>query len=98
MSKKQIKHSEKTVTTGAYSDGVLADGWLYISGQGSLNLQTGEVVRGTIEEETLLTLSHIKNIVESAGGKISDIIKCTVHLSDINEFSRFDAAYSSFFS
>lgn len=97
MSKIEIKHPDKAVSTGAYSAGILADGWLFISGQGPLNLTTGEVIHGTIEEETLLTLSHIKKIVEEAGGSIDDIVKCTVHLTDINEFDRYNAAYSSFF-
>ena len=97
MSKIQIKHPDKSVTTGAYSDGILIDGWLYISGQGPLDLSTGEVKHGTIEEETLLTLSHIEKIITAAHGSIDDIVKCTVHLSDINDFERFNAAYSSFF-
>lgn len=97
MSKIQIRHPEKSVSTGAYSDAVLMDGWLYISGQGPLNLSTGEVMRGTIEEETMLTLSHIKKILEAAGGHVDDIVKCTVHLSDINDFKRFNEAYASFF-
>ena len=97
MNKIEIKHPDKLVNTGAYSSGILADGWLFISGQGPLNLVTGEVIRGTIEEETLLTLSHIKKITEAAGGTLEDIVKCTVHLSDINDFEKYNAAYASFF-
>ena len=97
MGKIEIKHPDKSVSTGAYSAGILIDGWLYISGQGPLNLSTGEVIHGTIEEETLLTLSHIKKIIEAAGGSITDIVKCTVHLSDINDFEKYNAAYASFF-
>jgi len=98
MDKVEIKHPDKLVNTGAYSSGILADGWLFISGQGPLNLVTGEVIHGTIEEETLLTLSHIKKITEAAGGTIEDIVKCTVHLSDINDFEKYNAAYASFFT
>ena len=97
MAKKEIKHPAKAVSTGAYSAGVLANGLLFVSGQGPLDLATGEVVHGTIEEETLLTLSHVKQIVEAAGGSVDDIVKCTVHLSDINDFDRYNAAYASFF-
>ena len=97
MSKIEIKHPDKAVSTGAYSAGILIDGWLYISGQGPLNLSTGAVIPGTIEEETLLTLSHIKKIIETAGSRIEDIVKCTVHLSDINDFEKYNAVYASFF-
>ena len=98
MSKIEIKHPDKTVNTGAYSAGILMDGWLYISGQGPLDLATGDVLHGTIEAETLLTLSHIKKIIEAAGGSIDDIVKCTVHLSDIKDFEKYNAAYASFFT
>lgn len=97
MKKIEIKHPDKAVSTGAYSAGVLVDGWLYVSGQGPLDLSTGEVIRGTIEEETLLTLSHIKKIIEAAGGSVDSVIKCTVHLSDINDFEKYNTAYASFF-
>ncbi|TMI63688.1 MAG: RidA family protein [Bacteroidetes bacterium] len=98
MSKIEIKHPDKSVSTGAYSAGILIDGWLYVSGQGPLNLSTGEVIHGTIEEETVLTLSHVKKIIEAAGGSIDDIVKCTVHLSDINDFEKYNAVYASFFT
>jgi 2-iminobutanoate/2-iminopropanoate deaminase len=97
MGKTEIKHPDKSVSTGAYSAGILIDGWLFVSGQGPLNLSTGEVIHGTIEEETLLTLSHVKKIIEEAGGSIDDIVKCTVHLSDINDFEKYNAVYASFF-
>lgn len=97
MLKTEIEHPDKSVNTGAYSAGILVDRWLFVSGQGSLNLLTGEVVDGSIEEETVNTLTHIKKIIEAAGGTVDDIVKCTVHLADINEFKKFDAAYSSFF-
>jgi|SRR5690348_2225246 len=97
MKKIEIKHPEKKVSTGAYSAGVLVDGWLYVSGQGPLNLETGEVVAGSIEEETFLTLSHVKKIVEAAKGSMDHIVKCTVHLADINDFDRFNTVYASFF-
>ncbi|MGN6492045.1 MAG: RidA family protein [Agriterribacter sp.] len=93
----EIKSPQKVADTGAYSSGILMNGWLYISGQGPLNLQTGRVINGTIEEETLLTLEHIKDIVVAAGGLVSQIVKCTVHLSDINDFDRFNKAYAGFF-
>ena len=97
MGKIEIKHPGKLAVTGAYSSGILANGFLFVSGQGPLDLASGEVVHGTIEEETLLTLTHVQKIVESAGGTVDDIVKCTVHLSDIRDFDRYDAAYASFF-
>ena len=96
--KKEVRHPDKQSHTGSYSAGVIAGDFLFISGQGPLDLATGEVVRGTIEEETLLTLSHIKKIIEAAGATTDKIVKCTVHLKDINDFERYDKAYASFCS
>ncbi|MCE5311129.1 MAG: Rid family detoxifying hydrolase [Acidobacteriales bacterium] len=97
MAKTEIKHPDKQVSTGAYSAGVLMDGWLYVSGQGPLDLKTGQVVRGTIEEETRLTLEHIGKILQAAGCSFDDVVKCTCHLLDIKDFDRFNAVYAEFF-
>ena len=74
MAKTEIKHPDKQVSTGAYSAGVLVDGWLYVSGQGPLDMKTGEVVRGTIEEETRLTLetylAHWRHVMPKTDGRL----------------------------
>jgi len=97
MAKTEIKHPDKKVSTGAYSAGVLIDGWLYISGQGPLDMATGQVRHGTIEEETRLTLEHIGKILQEAGCGYDDVVKCTCHLADIADFGRFNAVYAEFF-
>jgi len=98
MPKREIKHPDKLVSTGSYSAGIQIDDWLFISGQGPLDLRTGEVVRGSIEDETRLTLSHIEKILEAAGYSFEDVVKCTCHLADIRDFDGFDRVYSKFFS
>lgn len=98
MPKQEIKHPDKLVSTGSYSAGVQIDGWLFVSGQGPLDLRTGKVVRGSIEDETRLTMSHIGKILEEAGYTFDDVVKCTCHLADIRDFEGFDRAYSKFFS
>ncbi len=97
MPKQQVKHPDRAASTGAYSDGVLLDGWLYISGQGPLDLKTGTVVPGSIEAETRLTMEHIGKILEAAGCGFEDVVKCTCHLADINDFDRFNGVYAEFF-
>jgi 2-iminobutanoate/2-iminopropanoate deaminase len=83
--------------TGAYTPGVLVDGWLHVSGQGPLAIATNQVVRGTIAEETRLTLSRIEAIVRAAGGTMADVVKCGCYLADIGDFTAFDRAYAEFF-
>jgi len=97
MSKIEIKDPNKVVSTGAYSAGILIDGWLYISGQGPLDLRTGEVIASTIEEQTRLTLTHIGKILQAAGCTFDDVVKCTCHLAGIRDFDRFNEVYAGFF-
>jgi 2-iminobutanoate/2-iminopropanoate deaminase len=97
MAKIEVKHPDKKVSTGAYSAGVLIDGWLYVSGQGPLDMETGELVEGTIEDQTRLTLTHVGKILEAAGCGFTDVVKSTCHLSDMGDFDRFNAVYAEFF-
>jgi 2-iminobutanoate/2-iminopropanoate deaminase len=98
MRKLEIRHPDSSVSVGAYSAGVVIDGWLYISGQGPLDLQTGKVVEGTIEEQTRLTLHHIGKILEAAGCAFDDVVKCSCHLKSIQDFERFNSVYAEFFA
>jgi 2-iminobutanoate/2-iminopropanoate deaminase len=97
MPKREIKHPDKEKSTGAYSAAVEVDGWVYVSGQGSVDPKTAEVIRGTIEEETRFCLTQIQKILEQAGCSVKDIVKSTVHLADIEDFDRYNAAYKEFF-
>lgn len=99
MSKQKIVHPHRDANfvTGAYSDGVIAGGMLFISGQASVDFKTSQFVLGTIEEETTRTLDNIKAIVEAAGATLDDVVKSTVHLADITEFDRFNAVYGTYF-
>lgn len=100
MQKIEITHPDRnsSFVTGAYSDGIIVDGLLYVSGQAAVNFKTSKFVLGSIEEETQLALNNIKAIVEASGASIKNVIKCTVHLSDIHEFDQFNKVYADFFS
>lgn len=97
MKKVEVSHPGKKASTGSYSAGVLVDGWLYISGQGPLDLETGRLVAGSLEEQTRLTLEHIGAVLRAAGCGFDHVVKCTCHLADIGGFERFDAVYAEFF-
>jgi len=97
MPKREIKHPDKEKSTGAYSAAVEIDGWVYVSGQGPVDPKTAQPVRGSVEEETLYTLTQIKKILEAAGCTLNDIVKVTAHLEDIDEFDRYNAVYREFF-
>ena len=96
--KKEILDPKKRAATGAYSAAVLVDGWVYVSGQGPLDLATGAIVGTTIEEQTRLTLQHVQRILRAAGCTMADVVRCGCHLADIDDFDRFNATYAGFFA
>lgn len=100
MSKIKIVHPDREASfvTGAYSDGVLVNGFLFVSGQAAVDFKTSAFVLGTIEEETIRTLDNIKAIIEAAGATMDDVVKCTVHLADIRDFDRYNKIYAGYFS
>ncbi len=99
MDKKQVRHPDREASfvTGAYSDGVIANGFLFVSGQAAVNFKTSKFILGSIEEETRRTLDNIKAIAEAAGASMERIVKTTVHLSDIKDFDRYNSVYAEYF-
>ena len=99
MKKVKLDHParKKGFDTGAYSDGVIANGFLFVSGQAAVDFRTSGFILGTIEEETHRTLANIQAIVEAAEATLEDVVKCTVHLSDIKDFDRYNKVYAEYF-
>lgn len=100
MKKMKIVHPDRdqSFVTGAYSDAVVVDNLLFVSGQASVDFKRSEFVLGSIEEETIRTMDNVKAIVEAAGASMDDVAKCTVHLSDIADFDRFNKVYGTYFT
>ncbi len=96
--KKQVFHSPKAPEPkGPYSQGIVHNGILYISGQVSIESNTGNIIRGTIEDETRATLENIKIIIEEAGSKMEDVLKVTCYLSNMDDFEGFNNTYKEYF-
>jgi 2-iminobutanoate/2-iminopropanoate deaminase len=93
----EVNNPKRKASTGAYSDGLLVDGWLYVSGQGPIDLETGAAVAGTIEEEVRLTLDNLGDVLRAGGCSFADVVRCTCHLTNIEDFGRFNAVYSDYF-
>ena len=93
MGKKQIQSDKAASPGGGYSQAVELGRMVFVSGQGPLDPNTGEVIGETIREQTLGTLENIRLILDAAGLDLADVVKTTVHLSDIGLFDEFDEAY-----
>ncbi|MCL4302859.1 MAG: Rid family detoxifying hydrolase [Anaerolineae bacterium] len=97
MPKQQISTKKGASPMGAYSQGLKAGDFVFVSGQGPLDPDTGQVVGGTIEEQTTRTLENIKAILEAAGASMADVVKVSAHLSDLSLFDRYNKVYSTYF-
>ena len=98
--KHQVNHPDRAegFVTGAYSDGVIMDGLVYVSGQACVDFKSSKFMLSSIEEETHRTLQNIQAILEAAGSNMDLVLKCTVHLSDIKDFARYNSVYASYFT
>ena len=95
--KKEIKTDKAPKAIGPYSQAIMANGLIFASGQIAINPSTGELITGTIEEETRLVLNNLKAVLEAAGSSFDKVIKCTVFLQNMDDFSRMNTVYGEFF-
>jgi 2-iminobutanoate/2-iminopropanoate deaminase len=83
---------------GPYSQAVKASGFLYLSGQVSLDSKTNEFLGGDIRQQTERVLENIKGILEAAGSNLHHVVKTTVFLKDMNEFPAMNDVYGRYFT
>lgn len=96
--KQEIKHPDRPDTSKApYSSAVLCDGWLYVSGQGPIDLKTMQIVGNGIEEQTRVTLENIRQLLEAGGASFADVVKCNCWLDTIDDFDAFTKTYLEYF-
>lgn len=83
---------------GPYSQATMANGVLYVSGQIPLNQQTGELVSGSIEDETHMVMKNLQYILQEAGMDFSNVVKCSIFVKDLNNFGKINETYGSYFT
>ncbi|MFL6281763.1 MAG: RidA family protein [Pyrinomonadaceae bacterium] len=82
---------------GPYSQAVVANGFVFASGQIPIDPATGQFVEGGIVEQTGQVLRNISNLLEAAGTSLARVVKTTVFLADMNDFAAMNEAYARFF-
>ncbi len=97
MEKKPVQTSAAPSAIGPYSQAIRIGDFLYTSGQIALNPDTMEMVNGGIEEQTERVLTSIEAILKADGLNMGHVIKTTVYLTDLAEFSRMNQVYEKFF-
>ena len=82
---------------GPYSQAIEANGFVFVSGQIPLDPATGAFVPGGVEEQAEQSLRNLKAVLAGAGCTLGDVVKTTVFLSDMNNFSAMNEGYATFF-
>lgn len=95
--KQEIKTTKAPQAIGPYSQGIVANGFVYCSGQIPLVPETGALAAGGIEEQTRQVLKNVSAVLEAAGSSLDLAVKTTVFLQDMNDFAAMNKVYAEFF-
>lgn len=97
MANKIIFTQEAPAPIGPYSQAVLAGNTLYVSGQIPLDADTGELINENITEETHAVMKNLEAVLRAAGFSFADVVKCTIFIKSMDEFSTINEAYGQYF-
>ena len=95
---KRISTTNAPAAIGPYAQGVIANGFLFASGQISLDPATGEVVGSTIEEQTAQVMKNIAGILDAASATFDNVVKTTCFLDNMDDFVAFNDVYAQSFT
>lgn len=97
MSLTPVQTDKAPAAIGPYSQGIIANGFLYTAGQIALDPASGQIVGGDVVAQSERVLANLKAILDSAGATWSDVVKTTVYLTDMNDFPRVNEVYAKAF-
>lgn len=100
MSRQVLESSQAPKAIGPYSQGVSVERgkMIFCSGQIPLHPQTGELVTGDIRKETEQVLSNLKAVLEAGGASFAQVVRCTIYLTDMNDFAAVNEVYGRAFT
>ena len=95
--RKVVKSKKIPQPRGPYSPAIIADGFVFVAGQGSINPTTNEFELGDIRSETKRALENIQAILQAAGSSLRDVVRVGVFLSSMKDFAAMNEVYQEFF-
>ncbi len=96
--KEIINSSKAPAPIGPYSQAVKFGNTLYVSGQIPIDQASGELVSGTIEEETEQVMKNLSYILEAAGLSFDNVLKCSIFVSSMGDFAKINEVYGKYFT
>ncbi len=98
MPKKIIKTERAPAAIGPYSQAIVANNFVFVSGQIPLDPQTGQLVRGDIQAQARQCLENLKAILEASGSSMDKLVKVTVFAKDLKDFQAINQVYAEYFN
>ena len=98
MEKSVISTNNAPAAIGPYSQAIKVGNLVFISGQIPIIPATGEILRGDIKLQTKQALENLKNILDAAGSCIDNVVKTTVFMKDLNDYTAINDVYKEFFT
>ncbi len=96
--KKIINTAKAPKPIGPYNQAVMANNTLYVSGQIPMNPATSELVKGDVKDQTRMVMENLKAILKEAGMDFSDVVKCSIFISDMKDFPKINEVYGEYFT
>jgi 2-iminobutanoate/2-iminopropanoate deaminase len=98
MNKRVINTTKAPAPIGPYSQAIISNNMVFISGQIPLNPSTNELVTGDVATETHQVMRNLQEILEEAAVNFNHVVKTTIFLSDMNLFTKVNEVYGSYFA
>lgn len=98
MKKEIINTTKAPAALGPYSQAIKAGNTIYVSGQIPLIPETMEIISDDVQEQTKQSLENVKAVLEAAGATLNDVVKASVFIKDMNDFTKINEIYATYFT
>jgi len=97
VAKETVSTTRAPEAIGPYSQAIRSGAYVFCSGQVALDPETGELVEGSVADQTRKAMDSLEAVLEAAGVGFDSVVKVTAYLTDINDFPEFNDVYGSYF-
>tara|TARA_B100000809_G_C14986606_1_gene476448 strand:- start:255 stop:638 length:384 start_codon:yes stop_codon:yes gene_type:complete len=95
MNKNIIKTDKAPLPIGAYNQGIVSNGFIFTSGQVAIDPVTGKLIKSSFKDRVEQVFTNLENILKASGSDLSNVVKFTVFLTDINRYTEVNEVFNS---
>jgi len=93
---KGVKTKKAAQPIGPFSQATVVENWVFVSGMGGLDPETGKIVSADLKEQSVRSMENMKAILEAAGADFNDVVKATVYLTDMADYPVVNEIYAGY--